>query len=191
MTAHTIRYLIDPSSACPVVLLSASGHAGESCDFDTDDVSLVAFGEILQTAPRTNPFAGVFDELLASGQKLVWKGEGPGRGVEMRRAFSGIFGRFFARAYLQRYHGFTWFAPISGDPTYFSRRWRATRGPGERVDLPDWLCAGPGRLAIAEAKGSHQKNNATHGGHPGPIRTAEKQIQGVRLQKKNGGHWIN
>jgi hypothetical protein len=50
--------------------------------------------------------------------------------------------------------------------------------------MPDWICARPGELAIGEAKGSHQKGNASRGGKPGPIKTAEGQITGVRVQKR-------
>jgi hypothetical protein len=141
-------------------------------------------GEILQTGPNAGPMSMLFDELLVPAQtNLVWKASGPGRGTEMRRAFSGLFGRFFARAYLQHYHGFTWFAPIDGSPTNFSMAVRIKRKRGRKAELPDWLCAGPGRLAIAEAKGSHQKGNATKGGRPGPIKTAAGQIDGVVVEQ--------
>jgi hypothetical protein len=130
------------------------------------------------------------------GTKIDLAGRRPGRGVEMRRAFSGMFGRFFARAYLGRYHDFTWFAPINGDPTYFSPRVRVTRAGSARVDMPDWLCAGPGKLAIGEAKGSHQKSNLNSWTRPGPIKTADAQINGVQVQKarmtKSGAlSWVN
>jgi hypothetical protein len=192
MTTHSIRYIIEPPSACPVELRSAWGRPKHECDLNTYDVALCAMGEILETAPTSNPFFGVFEELLVPGQrKLIWKGDGPGRGVEMRRAFSGIFGRFFARAYLQRYHGFSWFVPINGAPTDCSSRLRVTRKASARIDLPDWLCAGPGKLAIGEAKGSHQKGNAKRGGLPGPIKTASVQISGALVQtlNKNTNRW--
>jgi hypothetical protein len=141
-------------------------------------------GEILQTGPNSGPMSALFDELLATGSaELVWKGRGPGRGIEMRRAFSGLFGRFFARAYLQRYHGFTWFAPIDGTPTYLSEKVRVRRKTQASSELPDWVCARPGEVAVAEAKGSHQKGNATKGGRPGPIKTADGQISGVIFEK--------
>jgi hypothetical protein len=103
----------------------------------------------------------------------------------MRRAFSGIFGRFFARAYLSRYHKFTWFAAINRDPTYVSSRLRVKkRKSSTRIDLPDWICGGQGRLAIAEAKGSYQSAAPSQGARPGPIKTANKQINSVRVQRR-------
>jgi hypothetical protein len=53
----------------------------------------------------------------------------------------------------------------------------------EGSELPDWVCARPGEVAVAEAKGSHQKSNATKGGRPGPIKTADGQISGVVFEK--------
>ena len=117
MTVRTIRYIVDPASACPPALRGGWGRPQASCQLDMRKVALCAMGEVLQTAPTTNPFLAVFDDLLAPGEsKLIWQGDSPGRGVEMRRAFSGLFGRFFARAYLEHYHDFTWLGPINGDP---------------------------------------------------------------------------
>jgi hypothetical protein len=53
--------------------------------------------------------------------------------------------------------------------------------------MPDWICAGPGLLAIGEAKGSNMGGPIPPKGKPPPIRTAEKQIKGVRVQKKVTG----
>jgi hypothetical protein len=184
MAIHNVRYIIDPPSACPAELVSRFGSPRSTCEVDTDLVARCAMGEILQTGPNAGPMSALFEELLKPGSgNLVWKGRGPGRGIEMRRAFSGLFGRFFARAYLQRYHGFTWFAPIDDAPTYLSKRVRVSRKPGTSSELPDWVCARPGEVAIAEAKGSHQKGNATQGGRPGPVKTAEGQISGVVVEK--------
>jgi hypothetical protein len=184
MAIHDVRYMIEPPSACPAELVNALGKPKSWCEVDTDFVARCGMGEILQTGPSSGPMSALFDELLATGSaELIWKGRGPGRGIEMRRAFSGLFGRFFARAYLQRYHGFTWFVPIDGTPTYLSRNVRVRRKARASSELPDWVCARPGEVAVAEAKGSHQKGNATKGGRPGPIKTADGQISGVVLEK--------
>jgi hypothetical protein len=184
MAVHNVRYRIEPPTACPLELVGRFGNPKSTCEVDTDFVARCAIGEILQTGPNSGPMSALFDELLTPGSaELVWKGRGPGRGIEMRRAFSGLFGRFFARAYLQRYHGFTWFVPIDGTPTYLSKNVRVRRKTRASSELPDWVCAKPGEVAVAEAKGSHQKGNATKGGRPGPIKTAEGQISGVVLEK--------
>src|SRR5271170_5153165 len=84
---------------------------------------------------------------------LVWVGEGPGIGREMRRAFSAIFGRFFARAYLSDCHGFVWFHPLDGPRQQVAPRLRV-EARERKCNLPDWICAGRGQLALAEAKGT-------------------------------------
>lgn len=151
--------------------------------FDLDDVARCAWNEILQTAPQSTTLFGFLEDLLVPGPNLVWREKGPGRGTEMRRSFSGLFGRFFARAYLQIHHDFVWFAAIDGENFHLSPNWRVRRKPGSKTEMPDWICARPGELVIGEAKGSHQKGNATRGGMPGPIKTADGQIRGVRVEK--------
>ena len=152
---------------------------------DMHDVGRCAWGEILQTAPRSTSLFAFMEDLLEPGPNLIWRKSGPGRGTEMRRSFSGLFGRFFARAYLQVHHEFSWFAAIDGDDFSLSPSWRVKRKPGSKTEMPDWICARPGELAIGEAKGSHQKSNATGGGMPGPIKTADGQIRGVRVEKRS------
>lgn len=152
--------------------------------FELDEVARCAWNEILQTAPSSTSLFAFLEDLLAPGRDLVWKDKGPGRGTEMRRSFSGLFGRFFARAYLELHHDFVWFAAIDGDNFPLSQNWRVSRKPRAHTELPDWVCARAGELAIGEAKGSHQKGNATRGGIPGPIKTADAQIRGVRVQKR-------
>jgi hypothetical protein len=188
MAIHNVRYFVQPRSACPAELLTPWGLPKDTCEVDTDFVARCAIGEILQTSKNSTPVLALFDELLASSStELVWKGRGPGRGIEMRRAFSGLFGRFFARAYLQRYHGFTWFVPIDGSATDLSNRARIVRKPASSAEMPDWFCAQPGQVAIAEAKGSHQRSNVTAQTLPGPLKTAEKQIGGVVLEVRSLG----
>lgn len=184
MSIRSQRFIINPASACPAHLRTARGHPMAQVPFDIDEVARCAWNEILQTAPGSTSLFGLLEDLLEPGSNLVWRDKGPGRGTEMRRSFSGLFGRFFARAYLEMHHDFIWFAAIDGDNFHLSPRWRVSRRPRSKTEMPDWICARPGELAIGEAKGSHQKGNATRGGMPGPIKTADGQIRGVRVQKR-------
>ncbi|RWA94493.1 hypothetical protein [Mesorhizobium sp.] len=184
MSKRYQQYIVNPPSACPPHLRESSGGPAKEISFDIDDVARCAWGEILQTAPRSNSLFALLEDLLVPGQSLIWRDNGPGRGTEMRRSFSGLFGRFFARAYLELHHGFVWFAAIDGDNFHLSESWRVSRKTGSQTEMPDWICARPGKLAIAEAKGSHQKGNATGVGIPGPIKTADGQIRGVCVQKE-------
>ncbi|PJG47065.1 hypothetical protein CAF53_01570 [Sphingobium sp. LB126] len=156
MSIRSQSYLVWPPTACPPGLRISAGTPRPHLSFDTLDVARCAWGEILQTAPASTSLALFFDDLLASGFDFVWRGRGPGLGKEMRRAFSGMFGRFFARAYLSLFRDFSWFHPIDGDHAFLSPRWMITRYSGANRDMPDWICARPGALALGEAKGSHQ-----------------------------------
>ena len=194
MTIRSQRYIISPASACPAHLRGSTGRPLSQLTLDMDDVARAAWSEILQTAPGSTSLFAFLEDLLQPGPELVWRERGPGRGTEMRRSFSGLFGRFFARAYLEIHHEFVWFAAIDGDNFHLSPRWRVKRFT--KAEMPDWICARPGELAIAEAKGSHQKGNATGITRPGPIRTADGQIRGVRVQKRTptirgGLRWQN
>jgi hypothetical protein len=182
MTVRSQRYIISPARACPPHLRIGSGRPPPRVELDMDDVARAAWGEILQTAPASSSLFAFLEDLLQPGSDLIWRGSGPGRGTEMRRSFSGLFGRFFARAYLEVHHDFVWFAAIDGDEFHLSPHWRVKRFT--KAEMPDWICAKPGELSIGEAKGSHQKGNATGATRPGPIRTAEGQITGVRVQKR-------
>lgn len=183
MSIRSQRFIINPASACPAHLRTPTGRPMAQVPLDIDDVARSAWSEILQTAPRATSLFAFLEDLLEPGPNLIWRENGPGRGTEMRRSFSGLFGRFFARAYLQAHHDFVWFAAIDGDNFHLSPSWRVRRKPGSKTEMPDWICARPGELAIGEAKGSHQKSNATRGGMPGPIKTADGQIKGVRVEK--------
>lgn len=183
MSIRSQRFIINPPSACPSHLRTPAGRPITQVPLDIDDVARGAWNEILQTAPRSSSLFAFLEDLLVPGPSLVWRESGPGRGTEMRRSFSGLFGRFFARAYLQTHHDFVWFAAIDGDNFHLSPSWRVSRKPGSKTEMPDWICARPGELAIGEAKGSHQKSNATRGGMPGPIKTADGQIRGVLVEK--------
>lgn len=85
---------------------------------DLAQVAASAMQEILVTAPGAVSLQGLLEELLipAVGKHppLTWQGDGVGVGTEMKRGFSGILGRFFARWYLETHHGFLNFVPISG-----------------------------------------------------------------------------
>lgn len=183
MTIRLQRFIINPPSACPPHLRNALGRPMLRIPIDLNDVARCAWNEILQTAPHSPSLFGFLEDLLVPGQNSIWRGNGPGRGTEMRRSFSGLFGRFFARAYLHTHHDFVWFAAIDGDNFHLSPNWRVKRKSGSNTEMPDWICGRPGQLVIGEAKGSHQIGNATRGGLPGPVKTADGQIRGVRVEK--------
>lgn len=194
MSVRRQRYFIQPPSACPTGILLPSGQPPSEIELDIADVARCALGEVFQTAPHSASAFAFLEDLLAPGGQLVWREGGLGRGTEMRRSFSALFGRFFARSYLQVHHGYIWFSAIDGNPFRLSENWRVAKRNNSKTEMPDWVCARAGELAIAEAKGSHQTGNPTGPGYPGPIKTASGQIQGVLVQRRVGSGrsaWVN
>jgi hypothetical protein len=72
-------------------------------------------------------------------------------------ALSGLFGRFVARAYLERYLDISIFAHLTGRSLLLDGRRRIDIVRRSRADLPDWVaCAADlASLTVAEAKGCH------------------------------------
>ena len=151
----------------------------------TDDIAAAAVREITQLALPSAPFGLFLDQLLVPNDPwFTWLSQ-IGQVRETRTAFSGLFGRFVARAYLERYHHYQFFDPIRSDTQVLSGTPSLTlqRKPGVAGDLPDWAIAsgrGANAFAVAEAKGSHNK--------AGPWRVlddAKRQV--ARVEITHGG----
>lgn len=124
----------------------------------TEEIGAAAMMEIVQMSLSASPFTLVLDQLMdGSCTWFKWIGQ-LGQVRETRTALSGLFGRFVARAYLERYHGYHYFDPIvSGNQVLATSPALALRKTASG-DLPDWIISTPGtnpQIAIAEAKGSH------------------------------------
>lgn len=147
-------------------------------DVDLTHVALAAAKETLLTGINVTPWVNLFDELLSPGAThLIWRNNGPGNGRELRRAYSNILGRFFARAYLETYEGVLHLVPIEGNRmTLCHDRFHVRRRPGDRGDMPDWIGWTSAGFVIAEAKGSHEKPNWKTKVWPAPIERALTQV---------------
>jgi len=75
-------------------------------------------------------------------------------------ALSGLFGRFVARAYLERYFGLSVFAHLTSNSLTLDGRRQVGIVRLARGDLPDWIActAGLTSLTVAEAKGCHDRS---------------------------------
>ncbi len=80
-----------------------------------------------------------------------------GQAREVKVALSGLFGRFVARAYLERYFNLSIFAHLGSRMIDLDRRRQVKITRLSRGDLPDWIaCASDlSSLTVAEAKGCH------------------------------------
>ena len=183
MSIRTVRYQIIPALARP-----ASIPAGQDLTFDVADVAAPAMQEVLRTAAGTVSLQAMLEELLVpqvqDSDPLIWLKDGVGIGTEMKRGFSGILGRFFARWYLQAHHGLTHFVPIDGEGAIVSNN-VVVRRTG-RFHLPDWICIDDtGRPTLAESKGSHNKAQWLVPSAAEPLQKAQTQLRNAVVQVRS------
>lgn len=155
MSTRTVTYKINPPTARP----STIPH-GSNLTFDMAEVAAPAMEEVLRTAVGVVSLHALLEEFLVpamgGASALTWRGDGIGVDVEMKRGFSGILGRFFARWCLQTHHGLTDFVPINGEGLIVSQN-LVVRSMREFY-LPDWICIwSNGRPVLAESRRSHQE----------------------------------
>jgi hypothetical protein len=111
-----------------------------------------------------------------SGTPFIFK-EPLGQAREVKVALSGLFGRFVARAYLERYLNLSIFAHLTSRSLLLDGRRRIDVVRRARVDLPDWVaCAADlTSLTVAEAKGGRSLQSAHQGMDAGPAHRRDFQ----------------
>ena len=183
MPTRTVQYLIqtDPEAAGGPITAASGTYS-----FDLGRVAASGMKELLQTCQTGAPFAPLIRALLTTRNSgpLVWRQNGPGVGGEMKNAWSGIFGRFFARAFLER-QGYSRFYPIPRNPSWVTGSLLVQRSAVG--DLADWICAksvtdaNQGNVVIAEAKGRHREGTLTLLKLPRPLEKALTQIRNTLI----------
>ena len=117
---------------------------------------------------------------------LRWRGH-LGESAEMRRAYSGLYGRYFARAVLTAELGITLFCPLNTNTTPIRGGVTVTRV--KSGDIPDWIAWDPqaGCHVLCEAKGrlSEQKGRFLHG-KPDCIDAGKAQFERVEVRDSGG-----
>jgi hypothetical protein len=175
---RTFAHSFDPPSANPV--------KGPNAELTINEIEDAGIREVLQTPGATLGSWAILDALLAptgAGTPFIFR-EPLGQAREVKVALSGLFGRFVARAYLERYFALSIFTHL-GQRTILldgKRRIEIRRKPGQRGDLPDWVACDStlGKLTVAEAKGCHDK--------PGPNKAlARAWSQADRIDVVSGG----
>ncbi len=148
---RTFLHSFAPPAANPV--------AGTSVDLEVSDIEDVGIREVLQTPGAAYGAWSILDALLTPtgvGTPFIFR-EPLGQAREVKVALSGLFGRFVARAYLERYFNLSIFAHLGSRTIDLDRRRRVKVTRLSRGDLPDWVaCAADlSSLTVAEAKGCH------------------------------------
>ena len=165
----TVSYPHAPGHWHPVSL-SELGNAAARETFTTSTLHFAA------------AWTDLFRSMIAAGPDLRWLENGPGVGRDARIAYSGLFGRYVARAYLTGNENVRVLVPLDVakrllDGTPYSI---VKCPPGHGLEA-DWIgLDGQRRLVIAEAKGSFDKAVRTWSGPdrlPDVLHTAIGQAQ--------------
>jgi hypothetical protein len=148
---RTFFHSFDPPAASPV--------SGPTVDLEVSEIEDAGIREVLQTPGAAYGAWSILDALLTptgSGTPFVFR-EPLGQAREVKVALSGLFGRFVARAYLERYFNLSIFAHLGSRTIDLDRRLQVKITRLSRGDLPDWIaCASDlSSLTVAEAKGCH------------------------------------
>ena len=171
MTTKTFRHSFYPWHKDPVRNVEVK--------LSVEEIEEAGIREVLQTPGAALGSWSLLDALLAKCNEFKFV-EPLGQAREVKVVLSGLFGRFVARAYLERYLGLVYFTHLGKSKLKLGRRLRVRveRRPGHLGDLPDWVaCAGNlTQLTVAEAKGSH-----AYSGPESAITQARKQIDRVHV----------
>ena len=148
---RTFLHTFEPAAANPIT--------GPAVDLEVSDIEDAGIREVLQTPGAAYGAWSILDALLAPtgvGTPFIFK-EPLGQAREVKVALSGLFGRFVARAYLERYFNLSIFAHLGSRVIDLDRRRQVKVTRLSRGDLPDWIaCACDlSSLTVAEAKGCH------------------------------------
>lgn len=148
---RTFLHSFDPPASSPVT--------GTTVDLDVSEIEDAGIREVLQTPGAAYGAWSILDALLTptgAGTPFIFR-EPLGQAREVKVALSGLFGRFVARAYLERYFNLSIFAHLSSRIIDLDRRRQVKVTRLSRGDLPDWIaCASDlSSLTVAEAKGCH------------------------------------
>lgn len=148
---RTFLHSFDPPASSPVT--------GATVDLDISEIEDAGIREVLQTPGAAYGAWSILDALLTptgAGTPFIFR-EPLGQAREVKVALSGLFGRFVARAYLERYFNLAIFAHLGSRIIDLDRRRQVKVTRLSRGDLPDWIaCASDlSSLTVAEAKGCH------------------------------------
>lgn len=151
---RTFLHSFEPAGASPVT--------GATVDLDVSEIEDAGIREVLQTPGAAYGAWSILDALLTptgAGTPFIFK-EPLGQAREVKVALSGLFGRFVARAYLERYFNLSIFAHLGSRIIDLDRRRQVKVTRLSRGDLPDWIaCASDlSSLTVAEAKGCHDNS---------------------------------
>lgn len=123
------------------------------------DIEDAGIREVLQTPGAAYGAWSILDARLSpTGADTPFLFREPlGQAREVKVALSGLFGRFVARAYLERHFNLSIFVHLGNQEIVLDQLTKINVEKRSRGDLPDWIaCASDlSSLTVAEARGSH------------------------------------
>lgn len=158
-------------------------------------VARAAAEETLQGSPMASAWLKLFRTQLSEGDNhwLRWRGDFA-ESAELRRAYSGLYGRFFARALLTDHLGLSRFLSLKRNGLQISNSVRIERTT--KGDIPDWIAWDDrnARFVLCEAKGSLSATDFLKRGIPNCVRDGKKQFGRVecfdRRRRINLSAWV-
>ena len=136
------------------------------------EVGIAAARETLVTATphMVAIWTYLFESMVVPGCELRWADNGPGIGRDARIAYSGLLGRFMARAYLTVHAGIRVLVPLDVAKRWFiGCPYLIQKDPPGRGLEADWIGLEGQELVIVEAKGTYDPQiGAWHGPHSLP-----------------------
>ena len=143
-------------------------------------IAHAAAEETLQGSPLGPAWLKLFRTHLSTEDEhwLRWRGD-LADSAELRRAYSGLYGRFFARALLTHHLGFTRFLSLKRNGLKVPGSVKVDRITGG--DIPDWLAWDDrhSRFVLAEAKGSLTARDILSSDRPRCVSNGKDQFDRV------------
>lgn len=158
-------------------------------------VARAAAEETLQGAPLVAAWLKLFATQLSEFDTywLRWRGD-LAESAELRRAYSGLYGRFFARALLEHHLGLSSFISLKRNGISIPGSAMVVRT--HRGDIPDWIAWDERnlRFVLGEAKGSLTGTDFLAGGGPKCIEAGKQQFERVETHVSGRvvepGRWV-
>ena len=171
---RAFRHTFEPAHQNPI-----SGQDVHLTIREIEDAGLL---EVVQTPGAAFGSWAVLESLLQPGPRFVFR-EPLGQAREVKVALSGLFGRFVARAYLQRYFNLSIFKHLDRRNTVLDRRREIRIERRAAGDLPDWVvCTNNfANVIVAEAKGCHDRSGPGYA-----LRRAWNQAGRIDVVAKSG-----
>ena len=154
---------------------------GQCFALSLSDIGAAAAREtlLIRTPHMAAFWTDLFRSMLGPPPELRWAGHGPGVGRDAKTAYSGLLGRYLARAYLTAEQRVRILVPLdlAKEPLRHAGYTIEKDPPGQGYEA-DWLGLDDVGLVIVEAKGSSDRARGTwHHGRPGILHGAKGQVR--------------